>query len=329
MPPSPRLSPGAGAAGARARPGRARPRPRTVAAALLAAALLATLPAAAAAQGEGSSRGAPGDGGTAWFPDSTAFRPLLAAPREVDLRGSLVVADRRAPAGADFEGSNLEAEVVLGHRIGVLRLQSAAGGRPEIVLGFEVGVFNRFALETSEKDLIGVDYRVGLPLSLRAGGWSGRLVLLHVSSHLGDDFLTRFGFPEPRRQVTRDGLELTVARRLLPGLRVYGGGDLNFHANPGVERVAGRAGLEWDPAPGRTAGPDGAGLQLWPFAAADFEATPETTGVAATGTAGLALRVGGMTLRLEARGHTGPSPLAHLDGRDEDFLGLGLRVDPL
>ena len=307
MRPSPRPSPGA---------------PVVLAAVfLLAVAAAAGLPAPVSAQA--------GGGGAAWFPDSTAFRPLLAAPREVDLRGSLVVADRRAPGGTDFEGSNLEAEVVLGHRIGVVRLQGASPGRPEVVLGFEVGVFNRFALETSEKDLIGVDYRVGLPLSLRSGPWSGRAVLLHVSSHLGDDFIARFGAPAPRRQVTRDGLELTLARRLLPGLRAYGGADLNFHVNPGVPRTAVRGGLEWDPAPGRTAGPAGDGPRLWPFAAADLEATSETSGIAATGTAGLALRVRGMTLRLEARGHTGPSPLAQLDGRDEDFLGVGLRVDPL
>lgn len=304
-----------------------RPRPRaTLTAALLAITALAVLPAHGTAQQEA---GAADGGGAAWFPDSTAFRPLLAAPREVDLRGSLVVADRRAPAGADFEGSNLEAEVVLGHRIGVVRLRPEDRGGPEIVLGFEVGAFNRFALETSEKDLIGVDYRVGLPLSLRKGPWSGRLVLLHESSHLGDDFIVRFGAPEPRRQVTRDGFELTVARELAPALRVYGGADLNFHANPGVERVAARGGLEWDPVPGRTPEAGESGLQLWPFAAGNLELTSETSGAAVTGAAGLALRVSGMTLRLEARGHTGPSPLDQLDGRDEEFLGLGLRVDPL
>ena len=303
-----------------------RPRPLSTfaAAVLLAAAPLTVVPAPGAAQQDTGARG----DGTAWFPDSTAFRPLLAAPREVDLRGSLVVADRRAPAGGDFEGSNLEAEVVLGHRIGVVRFRREDRGGPGIVLGFEVAVFNRFALETSEKDLIGADYRVGLPLSLRKGPWSGRLVLLHESAHLGDDFIARFGAPVPRRQVTRDGFELTVARELTPALRAYGGADLNFHANPGVERVAARGGLEWDPAPGR--GPDaGGGLQLWPFAAGNLELTSETSGAAVTGAAGLGLRVSGMTLRLEARGHTGPSPLGQLDGRDEEFLGVGLRVDPL
>ena len=309
--------------------------PRTPLVGAAALVLLLAVPATAAGQGEPPARPAGGASGAAWFPDSTAFRPLLAAPREVDLRGSLIVADRRAAGGQDFGGSNLEAEVVLGHRIGVVRFQDEGSGRPAITLGFEVAVFNRFALETSEKDLIGNDYRVGLPLSLRAGGWSGRLVLLHVSSHLGDDFIARFGAPMPRRQVTRDGFELTVARRLLPGLRLYGGADLNFHANPGVERVAGRWGLEWDPAPGRAGGgatgdgASGGGTEVWPFAAVDAEVTPETAGPSVTGAAGVAIRVRGMTMRLEARGHTGPGTLGQLDGRDEDFLGVGLRLDPL
>lgn len=292
-------------------------------------ALLVALPGSTAAQEGPQPEASRAESGAAWFPDSTAFRPLLAAPREVDLRGSLIFADRTAAPGEDFEGSNLEAEVVLGHRIGIVRLQDETPDRPEVALGFEVGVFSRFALETSERDLIGVDYRVGLPVSLRKGPWSGRLVVLHVSSHLGDDFIQRFGAPEPRRQITRDGFELTAARRLSPGLRVYAGGDLNFHVNPGVERVAGRGGLAWDPAPERAGGGDDGGGRLWPFAAVNLEATSETSGLAATGIAGLALRFRGMTLRLEARGHTGPGPLGSLDGRDEEFLGLGLRVDPL
>lgn len=285
------------------------------------------------AGGGSSSRGVAGgeDGGTEWFPDSTAFAPLLAAPGEVRLRGSFVVTDRDAPPGGDFEGASVEAEVVVGHRMGVLRFQREEEGRPEVTLGFEVGVFTRFHMETPEKDLVNADFRVGAPLSLRKGPWEGRLTLLHVSSHLGDDFVNRFD--PPPRQVTRDGFELLVARRLLPALRAYAGGEWNFHVNPGVERTAARAGLEWDPAPegGAPATRSGAGtggLRAWPFAAAGFRLTSTTERVAGTGAAGLALRVEGVTLRLEARGHFGPSPLGQLRDRDEEFLGLGLRVEP-
>lgn len=292
--------------------------PLVAAGVLIAAVALLPRPAAAQQQEEAD--------GPEWFPGESAFSPLLAAPREVDLRGSLVFADRDAPPGTDFRGTNLEAEVVLGHRIGVLRFQREAAGRPEVTLGFEVGVFTRFALEEVERDLVEADFRVGAPLALRSGPWAARLTLRHVSSHLGDDFVRRFGDAIPRRQVTADGFELLAARRLPADLRLYGGAEWNFHRNPGVERVAGRAGLEWDPAPGPEAAADG--FRAWPFAAVAVRVTDVTAGPAATGAAGAALRIEGVTLRLEARGHTGPSPMGQLQGRDERFLGVGLRVEP-
>lgn len=267
--------------------------------------------------------------GPEWFPASTSFSPLLAAPREVTLQGSLVFADRDAPPGADYPGTNLESEVALGHRIGVVRLQAEEGGRPEVTLGFEVGVFTRFALEQKERDLIEADFRVGAPLSLRHGPWEGRLTLHHVSSHVGDDFVRRFGESLSGHQVTRDGFELLLARRLPEGIRIYAGGEWLFHANPGVEEAAIRGGLEWDPDPERGgAATDGEGFAAWPFAAVALRATDVTAGPSVTAAGGAALRISGVVLRLEARGHTGPSPMGQLQARDERFLGVGLRVEP-
>lgn len=315
----------------------------------LALAGVATL-ASPAAPAAGQAAAADGDGGeaggatSAWFPERSSFAPLLATPREVSLRGSLVLTERDAAPGTDFEGRNVESEVGIGHRIPVLRLQQEGEGRPEVTLGFEVGVFTRFHMETPEKDLVNADFRVAAPLSGRSGPWEGRLAILHVSSHLGDDFDNRFGGPV--RQVTRDGFEVTLARRIGADVRIYGGADLNFHVNPDVERTAARWGAEWDPDP-REAGPGGGGrgqvagpgqreaggeaatgVEAWPFAAADFQVTSLAGDVATTATAGLGLRVAGVVLRLEARGHLGPSPMGQFRTVDESFLGLGLRVEP-
>lgn len=292
-------------------------------------ALLAAVAALGAPATGATPAAAQESSGPEWFPSSTAFSPLPAAPREVSLRGSLVFADRDAPPGADFQGTNLESEVALGHRIAVVRLQSEGTGRPEVVLGFEVGAFTRFALEERERDLVEADFRVGAPLSLRYGPWEGRLTLHHVSSHVGDDFLRRFGEFLPPRPVTRDGFELLAARRLPEGVRVYAGGEWFFHANPGVEEAAVRAGLEWDPDPAREdAASGGDGFAAWPFAAVAMRATDVTAGASVTGAGGAALRISGVVLRLEARGHTGPSPMGQLQDRDETFLGVGLRVEP-
>jgi hypothetical protein len=270
------------------------------------------------------------DAGGAWFPDSTSFAPLRAAPREVALRGAFLVADREDRPD-DFRGANVEADVALGHRLGVVRLRGGTDDGPELTLGFEVGVFSRFFMESAQKDLIGVDFRVGAPLSARYRGWAARFTLRHVSSHLGDDFVNRFD--PPPGQTTRDGVELLVARRLASGLRVYVGGEWNFHRNTGVERTAARAGIEWNPAPGRRdARPGGAEGDprpaVWPFAAVDVRTTSLDDDVAASGAGGIALRVAGTTLRVEVRGHAGSTPVGGLRTRDESHLGVGLRVEP-
>lgn len=314
-------------------PGTSR-RMRTIAVRILAAALVAALlpsPPAARAQ-----QPPPGPGAVRWFPDTTAFAPLLAAPRETGLRGSFVLSDRpdldgpvapvqppgAPPAPSDFEGTNIEAEVALGLRVPVVLLRRETGSGPSVAVEFETGVFTRFFLETSEKDLINADFRVGAPVSLGYRGFEARLELRHLSSHFGDDFVRRFD--PPFRQVSQEGFELLLARRFARAVRLYGGGEWNFNLSEEVvaERGAARWGLEYDPgaADGRR--------KVWPFAAADFRIESLTDEVAGTGTAGVAFRVGGVGLRLETRGHFGPSPMGQLRRFDETFWGLGLRIAP-
>ncbi len=280
------------------------------------------VPHAASAQTAGSTSDT--TRGVRWFPRTSPFPSLLADPREVGLRGSFLLADR--PRLGAYSGTNIEADVAVGHRFGVVQLQGETASRPAVQLGFEVGVFSRFFMQTSTRDLIDVTYRVGAPISLGWRGWEARAELLHESAHVGDDFLSRFGYPYgPFHEVSREGLELLVARRLGPGVRVYAGGDANFHANPSVERTDLRWGGEWDPAPARARGA-GARLVAWPYAAADFFLSEFNRRVAGNGVAGVGLRVEGVTLRVEARGHYGPSTMGYFRNTPETFGGLGLRV---
>ncbi|MFQ5747503.1 MAG: DUF1207 domain-containing protein [Gemmatimonadota bacterium] len=289
--------------------------PRRAAAPILIAALGAAAPAPRLAAQESAASGGTDRHATEWFPDALAIAPLIAAPREVNLGAGLVFANREDSVG--FTGTNLEARVAIGHRLPVARFQREENGRPEVVLGFEVGVFSRFFMEAGQKDLIDSDFRVGAPLSLRRGAWDARLEILHVSSHLGDDFLSRF--PRRVRQVFRNGLEALLARRLGRGVRAYIGADYNFSVARTVERTAGRAGLEWDP------GSEAGEPAIQPFAAVNFEITSLTDRVASTGAAGLSMRVSDVRFRLDLRAHTGPSALGQLRTVDEDFLGLNLR----
>ena len=300
---------------------RSKLRPSRAALVALLAAVALPAPAALRAQAadEGGAR-------ARWLPHGSPFPSLLADPREVGLRGSFIAADR--PNLGDYQGRNIEAAVAIGYRFGIVRFQEEAAGRPAAQLGFEVGSFSRFFMATAQKDLIDVTYRVGFPLSLAYRGWQARLELLHESSHVGDDYLARFGFPRRTDdQVSHEGFELILARRLADGFRVYAGGDANFHANEEVEKTDVRWGGEWDPSPAGDRG-QGARLAAWPYAGADFFLSQKNRRVAGTGVAGLGMRVEGVTVRLEARGHYGPSPMGQFRNVSETFAGLGLRVEP-
>ena len=134
--------------------------------------------------------GLKGQEASRWLPGLRPFEALIAAPRETQFRGSFVLADR--PDALDYAGRNIEAEVVIGHSVAVLRMDDGTTADRAVTLGFELGLFSRFFMEIPQKDLISVDFRVGLPISIRHDDWQVRITLRHISSHVGDDYLVRF-----------------------------------------------------------------------------------------------------------------------------------------
>ena len=274
-----------------------------------------------AALGLLSSAPAAGQGESRWFPDVEPFRPLIATPREVQVRASFVYANR---PGVGYDGRNIEAAVAVGHTLGLLRLDDGSLPGLAITLGLEMGIFSRFFMETPQKDLVNSDFRIGLPLSIRMGAWESRLTIRHVSSHLGDDYLVRFfeetvlgGFG----QTSKDGFEGLLARRVGESVRLYVGGDLNFHTNEQMSRAGVRFGGEWEPVQA------GDGDGSWPFFASDFEYGSLTEQLAATLVGGMGFRVNGQRFRLEARARFGFTPMGHFREADETFYGLGFALD--
>jgi hypothetical protein len=260
-----------------------------------------------------------------WFPDVEPFRPLIAAPREVQVRASFVLADR---PDVGYDGRNVEAEVAIGHSLAILRLDDGSRPGRAITLGLEMGIFSRFFMETAQRDLINSDFRIGLPFAFRSGSWESRVMIRHFSAHLGDDYLVRFledevmgGFP----QTSKDGFEGLLARRLGEGGRLYVGGEYNFHTNENMSRAVFRFGGEWDPVdPGED---DGKGNAGWPFFAGDFEYASLSEQLAATLVGGMGFRVNGQHFRLEARARFGFTPMGHFRETDETFYGLGFALD--
>ena len=291
--------------------------------------LLASSPVPLQAQDAPAQEISSGGSGTDWFPGQFVVAPLRAAPLEVRLGGGFVYAERDLEDS--IEGTNLEAQVAVGVRVPVVRFQDEAPGRPAIDLGFEVGVFSRFFMESMEREQVDTDYRVGVPLGIRYGMWDVRLTLLHVSSHFGDDYLD--DNPQDVFQVSREGFELLLGIR--PGFDgpIYVGGDLNLGRSedftgtglPGdpvnvfttVEKWAFRFGAEWD----RTRWGD---QRIAPFAAANFEINEFTDRIATLLKAGAAVRVKTLRFYLDLEFHSGPSSMGQFRTVDETWIGLNL-----
>ncbi len=296
--------------------------------------LLLCRPAAVCAQG-----GAPGGeaapaqseeaknaSGGEWFPNKSVFWPLLAAPRENGLYASLISFEM--DEGPLIDGRIVAADVQLGYLLEIRRFQTATERRPALDLGLQFTITPRFNLSQPQRDLINTDFRIGIPFGLAYGRLQARVGYLHESSHLGDEIILRSGI-ELLEQSTRDALELTVA--LLAGemVRVYAGGAWNWNHSIANEDLQAWAGIEVDP--GRT---DPA-RHVWPYLAVDLliRGEPEvalgsSTGVGATGVAGVAFRVVERQIRLELRGHLGPSPMGQFRTFDENYFGIAVRFEP-
>jgi hypothetical protein len=119
--------------------------------------------------------------------------------------------------------------------------------------GFQIGlagsVFAQFDLGAPSYDLVNADYMIGIPITVRANGFSMRLRVYHQSSHLGDEFLLRENNPAFRREnISFESAEGIISLDGGP-FRVYGGGEYLLRRDPvDLERSLLHAGVELRPA---------------------------------------------------------------------------------
>src|SRR5262249_33223559 len=99
-----------------------------------------------------------------------------------------------------------------------------------IQLGLAGAVFAQFDLGSASYDLLNADYLIGLPLTFRAGPFSGRARVYHQSSHLGDEFLLRPN-PPTRQNISFESSELLLSVDM-SALRVYAGGEDFIRRDP-------------------------------------------------------------------------------------------------
>jgi hypothetical protein len=256
-----------------------------------------------------------GGSGAELFPPTLVVRPLLGGPYRIAIGGGPIWVERDPPGGSGSVSP--EADVAFGYRLPVYRFLDHPDGLA-IDLAIEGGLDARFALGQGHNGLINSDFLAGIPMGFRFDrGWEASFALVHVSSHLGDNVIEQTPEIELTR-VSRNGVEATVVRRVVSGLRAYVGGVYNF-ATASTEEVAGRLGLNLDRMAGDPRG-------MWPIGSIDLEITDLTESVSMDVIIGLGLRTGAGALQLGITGHLGPTGMGQFRSLDEEYVGLFLRV---
>ncbi len=162
------------------------------------------------------------------FPDGDLFEPLLAAPWESRFSASI--------RSMDQSGSNIAA-VSLGEVFGLYRWNNVFASGHQIQLNVEAAAFGYFDLDSGSTDLQNIDFQAGFPLIYRYNDFSTRLRMMHRSSHLGDDYLDNNRNVLNNNQLNDHQIDNNfldwIASYEWEWIRLYGGGEYIFDADPG------------------------------------------------------------------------------------------------
>ena len=156
------------------------------------------------------------------LPSGLMYKSYLAGNREPRLGGQLVY-ERK-------EGWLLDA--TLGGRVGVLRYGTNNDFWPQ---GWQVDIEGAaFPRLDQDRDLVGTDFRAGVPLTTRQGPWEMKVGYYHYCSHVGDLYLMAHSDFQ-RINYVRDSIIWGVAVHLNPDVRLYSEASWAFRADNGAE----------------------------------------------------------------------------------------------
>ena len=166
------------------------------------------------------------------FPETDRiFHRLLADPRQVQTSARYY-----QQSGDDL------ADIALGNSWGMVRWDGPSLGGWRLQWNVEGMAYTRFRLGGGINEFQTIDFFGNLPLEARSGIYSGKLVLFHESSHLGDDYIRRTGDLGTRYSV--EGWSLIASVEPHPLLRLYGGGGDLLHSVPAGQGGMLQFGLE-------------------------------------------------------------------------------------
>jgi hypothetical protein len=137
-------------------------------------------------------------------------------------------------------------DVTLGGRAGILRYGNNDPFEPQgYQLDFEGAAFPRLNFD-HDRDLEDVDFRFGIPLTMRVGRWQTKFGYYHLSSHLGDEYMVRNSTFD-RINYVRESLMLGVGFFLNPNFRLYSEVDYAFYVDGGAKPWEFQFGAEYSP----------------------------------------------------------------------------------
>ena len=199
---------------------------------LVAAAITALLTCAATAVGQETAGGYR----VQLLPASTLFKEFVAGVKPARMSGELLAVDGGLTGDAAIDGS-------LGGRVGLVRFGQAGPDADGWQLDVAAAAFPRLNLSSSW-DVDATDFRFGVPLSYRRGGTAVSVGYDHISTHVGDEFLTKHRDFE-RPNYSRDQLLAGVRQAIGPDWQVYGEAGYAFVRDGGAEPWVFQTGAEF------------------------------------------------------------------------------------
>jgi hypothetical protein len=150
-------------------------------------------------------------------------------------------------------------ESTVGARAGIIRYGTTDALMPQgWQWDFEGAAFPKLNT-TGDRDLVGDDFRLGIPLTMRRGPFELKFGYFHLSSHIGDEYLLKH-LNFPRINYVRESLILGFATYLNPSLRLYSEVGWAFYTDGGAEPWELKFGLDYS-------SPEPTGLAGSPFVA--------------------------------------------------------------
>ncbi len=191
------------------------------------------------------------------LPAKNIYMPYLADPRtsRTSTKVSFPVDSRKG---------NIKIESSLGTTRPLALWKNSRCPAEEAELFIEAAVFSRFDL-SKDWDMDGADYRFGFPFAYRLGDVALKFHVWHLTSHLGDEYMTREQ-DRKRDSYHLDEAALGISWQAAPSVRAYGEIGYAFYVGPATEEGRVQVGLEWT---GERWG------KMTPYAAADASTREE------------------------------------------------------